>query len=373
VIFVPRALDGRNHPVPPPVHTTSSQSPAQSATAPPSPKPSATKSTKPPTTDYSQLGPKISSGIFKIIATGCPVGSRIGSAFLIGRHTAVASLSSLAGAGVIGLTNGSDTFAARVSGADLAHGIVILTLDHAAGGHVFGMDTANLATGDPVGIFGVPASGTQPALAQSTIGNTNATVMIGSTQITGLADTQATVDAGISGAPTLAANGHANGMVLLGPSNKMMIVSGETIKNATTRAGGTLPHASCQSALGPNLTPIGGSAPTATKSLFTQYFSGINSGHYHTAFSQLSQQLRSTGYQNYAKGWATSYDFDIVVHQANGSGAHVTFDSIFAKGKGPKGTKTCARWDIDYQFVTEAGRPVIAKALPHSGSIFRRC
>ena len=384
IVFVPRLLH-RAAPVPGPVTTaspaanrptaaapTSQQSPRSSAS--PSPSKSPSRSPTPQTTDYAKLGPKVASGILKVVASGCQTGgTMIGSAFLIGNRTAVASLSSLAGAEVIGLTNGHNTYAATVSGVDPARGIVILRLAQAPGGHVFSVDSATPATGDPVGSFGVAATGTKISLARSKINSPNAELVIGGSHVTDVADTGTTVDAGLSGAPTLAATGDANGMVLLDQSNKMMVVPGTTIKEAITKTGGKLPEVNCQRPLGPNLTPIAGSAPKPTKSLFTQYFGGINAGDYQAAFGQLSGQLRSSGYQNYVKGWTSSYDFNIVVHSASPTGAHVTFDSIFAKGRGPAGTDTCARWDIDYQFVEESGQRVINKALPHSGPIFRRC
>lgn len=381
VIFVPRLLHRGSQSVPPVTTSSPSASQPTTASAPPkpspnptSPEPTGTQSTKPPAPDYSKLGPKVSSGILKIIATGCPAGgSRVGSAFLIDSRTAVASLSSLAGANVIGVSNGSDTFAASVVGTDLVDGLVILKLDHAAGGHVFAVDDATPAVGDPVGTFGISAAGTKPGLITATVQTTGAGVTLGAYDVKGLAGTSATVDNGISGAPTLAANGDANGMVLLDSHGRMMIIPGTTIKEAASHPSGTLPATHCQNERGPSVTVISGSVDKADKSLFAQYFGGINSGDYRAAFGQLSQRLRSTGYQNYAKGWATTYDFNIVVHTASGSGAHVTFDSIFEQGKGPQGTTTCARWDIDYQFVTEGGSPVIDKALPHSGSIFRPC
>lgn len=373
IIFVPRVLH-RPAPVPapPPVPTptTMSQSPQPTPSAvTPSPKPSPT----PPPPDYKKLGPQVSSGILKVVASGCSNGgSRIGSAFLISKTTAVASLSSLAGVGVIGLSNGHDTFAASVSAADPAHGVVILKLDRSARGHVFAVDNTSYATHDPVGTYAVSAHGTKPSLIHSKITATGAATTIAGTRVGGLSATSARVDAGSSGAPTLAADGHANGMVLLDSSDKMLIVSGTTIKE-TLNAHRSLPAAHCSTILGPGVSPIAGSSSGSVKSLFTRYFGGINSGNYRTAYGQLSRQLRSTGYHDYAKGWATSYDFNIVVHKASSSGAHVTFDSIFAKGKGPKPTLTCARWNIDYQFVNENGGPVINRAAPHSGSIWRKC
>lgn len=316
----------------------------------------------------------MSSGILKVVASGCQdAGSRVGSAFLISKDRAVASLSSLAGAKVIGLSDGNKTIPASVSAADPKHGVVVLKLDRPTSGHVFTLDKTTFNSGDPIGTYGVTVKSTRPSLNQTKINSADADAVIAGTKITGLADTQASADAGMSGAPTLTADGHANGMVLLDSSNSMLIVPGRTIGAAVDRHSGSLPRTSCSLTAGPDATVINGSAGKRVKAMLQRYFGGINSGNYPKAFKQLSRRLRAGGFRGYQKGWATSYDFNIVVHKATASSAYVTFDSIFEKGKGPKGSGTCARWDIDYRFVTEGGAPAIDKANPHAGAIWRKC
>jgi hypothetical protein len=292
---------------------------------------------------------------------------------LINTNTAVASLSSLAGATVIALTDGDRTVRATVSAVDRAHGIIVLRLHSPLSGHVFTVDTPTLETGDPVGTYGVTVKGHRPTLTETKITETDAETRIAGLTVTGLAATRESVDAGLSGAPTLSADGHANGMVLLDPSNTVMIIPGRAIAAAVRKHGGSLPANGCSRPLGPSATMINGSAGQRVHAMLQRYFSGINSGDYPSAFSQLSRRLQAGGFQGYRDGWATSYDFNIVVHRATATSAHVTFDSIFEKGKGPKGSGTCARWDIDYQFVIEGGSPAIDRANPHSGPIWRKC
>lgn len=286
---------------------------------------------------------------------------------------AVASLSSLAGAKVIGVSDGHKTIPASVSSADPRHGVVVLKLDHPTDGQVFALDNATFKAGDPIGTYGVTAKGTRPSLSQAKINSVGADAMIAGTNVTGLADTRATVDAGMSGAPTLTADGHADGMVLLDSSNSMLVVPGRAITAAASKHGGSLPKVRCSLTIGPDATVINGPAGKRVKAMLQRYFGGINSGDYPKAFKQLSQRLEAGGFQSYQDGWARTYDFNIVVHQATASTAYVTFDWIFEKGKGPRGSGTCARWDIDYQFVTEGGGPAIDKATAHSGAIWRKC
>ena len=379
VIIVPRVVH-QSSPAPapaPPTQTSASQQPSPvqspSQTASASPTPASPTPSKAP--DYGRLGAQVSSGILEIVSSGCRSagGSMIGSAFLINNRTAVASLSSLAGADVIAVSNGTDTVTASVAGTDRADGLVIVKLDHAVRGHVFTIDDATPVVGDPVGAYGFSTSVRKPALVMTRVRSVGAAVKVGSSTVGGLAATTATtVDNGVSGAPTLAADGHANGMALLDAHRRMMIIPGKTIKEAIAHPSGKLPTTHCTQR-GASETTMSVSGTQSVDDMFEWYFTGINSGDYRTAFDQLSSQLQATGYSNYAKGWATSYDFNIVVHKASGSGAYVTFDSIFAKGKGPSPALTCARWDIDYTFTHEGGKPVINKAEPHSGSIWRKC
>ncbi|GAB3919201.1 hypothetical protein GCM10011575_29660 [Microlunatus endophyticus] len=380
VVIIPRVANQASPapqpvPAPPPSAQSSAPqpSPSRSATASTSPTPASPTPSRTP--DYGRFGAQVSSGILEIVGSGCLSGggSMVGSAFLINNRTAVAALSSLAGADVIAVSNGSDTFAASVAGTDLVDGLVILKLDHPVSGHVFPVDAVSPAVGDPVGSYGIDTSTTKPALVKARVQGTGAAVKLGSYEVKGLASTTAVVDNGISGAPTLAANGHANGMVLLDSRGRMMIVSGKAIKEAVAHPSGSLPATHCKDQRGPSSTTISVSGTKPVDDMFVSYFTGINSGDYRSAFGQLSSQLQATGYSNYAKGWATSYDFNIKVRKATGSGAHVTFDSIFAKGKGPSPSLTCARWDIDYTFTHEGGKPVINKAEPHSGSIWKKC
>lgn len=384
VVFIPPALNrGTAGPAAP--ATTGDPQPTTANSQRPTPTPSGLASRSPAANppvvpksaarpDYRKLRSQVTSGILKVVASGCQdAGSRVGSAFLINKNTAVASLSSLAGAKVIGLSDGHKTIPASVSAADPRHGIVILRLARPTSGHVFALDNGTFKAGDPVGTYGVPIKGSRPALIEAKINSTGADAVIAGTKVTGLADAQASVDAGMSGAPTLTADGHANGMVLLDPSDAMLIISGSTITAAAAQQSGSLPKARCSVTVGPDATVINGSAGRRVRSMLQRYFGGINSGDYPTAFQQLSQRLQAGGFQAYQQGWVSTYDFNIVVHKATASTAYVSFDSIFEKGKGPTGSGTCARWDIDYQFVTEGGGPVIDRADPHSGPIWRKC
>jgi hypothetical protein len=355
-----------------------SLSPAPTATGSPTPKPSIS-TPKPvssaPAPDDKKLGQQVSTGILKVVASGCRnVGSRVGSAFMIGKDTAVASYGSLAGARVIALTDGTKTIPAHVSNADAQHGVVVLKLDRPIDGHVFSVDAVSPKQGDSTKAFGVKITGTQPEPAQAKITDVGVETLIGTTNVTGLANTEARVDGGMSGAPTVADNGHATGMVLVGPTGgTMMIVPGQSVA-AAIKNGGSLPAANCSDVAGPDATVIEGGGNSKVRSALQDYFGGINSGDYSAAYRRLSNAGRGgTSYQDHVDGWATSYDFNIVVHKATGSSAHVSFDSIFTQGRGPKGSATCARWDIDYQFVNSSSGLLINKAAPHSGRIWTRC
>lgn len=340
----------------------------------PRPKPRPTASTQ-PVPDYQALAKQQGSGVFKIVATGCDQGSQLGSAFLIDDRTAVTSYAVVAGSKVAALISGSTTVGAKIAAVDADSGVAVLKLDRAVDGHVFKISAATPQAEHPVGLLGVSARGRSVRLVESAITETDLEDGVSGRTVGGLGRADADVDPGMSGGPTLDADGRANGMALGGSEEgPLMIISGKVIKEAVS--GRPEPEKpACSEPYGPPVTAIGGRPPRRVQELFRGYFGGINTGDYRKAYEHIGPAGRTKrGYAAYRDGWISSYDFNIVVHSASRRGARVTFDSIFLPGHGPKASITCARWDIDYTFVEEDGRLLINKAEPHRGrSEWRPC
>jgi hypothetical protein len=333
----------------------------------PKPKPRSTTSST-PEANYPELTEQVGSGVFKVVATGCDDGSRIGSAFLVGERTAVTSYAVLAGAGAAALTTGSTTVGAKITASDPDRGVAILQLDRAVGGHVFDVAEVVPKVGHRVGQLGIKARGRAVDLTTAAITETETSDGVAGRTVSGLGRTDARIDPGLAGGPTLDASGRANGMALGGSgTGPLQVVSGTAISQ--TISSRPEPEAGdCTAAYGPDLTMIGGSPPRRVQEVFAGYFGGINSGDYRKAYDRLGPGNRSErGYADYRDGWLSSYDFNIVVHSSSRRGAHVTFDSIFLAGSGPTRSMTYARWDIDYAFAEEGGKLLINKADPHRG------
>ena len=326
-----------------------------------------------PGPDFTASADKVKSGVLRVFATGCGDGTRIGSAFLIGKKTAVTSYADVAGAKAIVLTNGDKTVPVTVRTADPDHGVVILHLGDAVDGHVFDLAKTPLEQGDPIAVLGDALHETAPRATTGEISATDQTVTVAGTSISGLAGAGIDYDGGWAGAPALDTDGRARGMVVAGPE-QTSIVPASAIK-AALKGHWDLPASTCTQTLGPEETQIGGHPTEAVEQLLSRYFGAINAGDYVTAYAQLGPGSKPAGTtrEEYFQGWSSSYDFNITVHANDRGGAHVSFDSIFEPGQGPAPSITCARWDIDYEFTDDNGQMLINKSQAHSGRIWHRC
>ncbi|HEY9291028.1 MAG TPA: hypothetical protein VIP98_07105, partial [Microlunatus sp.] len=374
-VLILQAVQAGNGPrVAPPVTPAVTVSPQRSESAGPSPSPSGTPTPSPtPPPDFDAIADAVKSGVVRVFATGCSDGTRIGSAFLVGKDTAVTSYAAVAGAKAIAITAGDETISATVRSADPEHGVVVLDLGDSVGGHVFDLSGEPLEKAGPTAVLGVPVDGSAPSVTAGEIADTDQTAEVAGTSVSGLATTSTHYDDGWAGAPTLAADGSASGMVVAGPQHPS-VVPAASVKAAL---GGhqDLPETKCSRVLGPDLTRIGGHPTDPVEQLLSTYFGGINTGDYATAYAQLGPGSRPAGTsrEDFYQGWTSSYDFNITVHSGDNDGAHVSFDSIFEPGRGPSPSISCARWDIDYEFISDNGRLLINKSQPHSGRIWHNC
>lgn len=325
--------------------------------------------------DFKALAGEVGSGVFSVVASGCGDGSKIGSAFLIGKKTAVTSWAVVDGANVAALTSGSEVVAAEVRAASPESGVAILQLDHEIDGHVFTVADEAPEVGDPVGLLGVESGTRKVSMTTSEITETDVALDPQSMVLAGVAKAGVEIDPGRGGGPTLNADGEANGMALGGTKpGSLLVVGGSELADAIDGAW-PQPTANCDKPTGPNVTVVAGDAPDAVRELFNDYFGGINTADYRQAYDRLGPLSRSENdFDGYRAGWVSSYDFDITVHQATSRRAHVTFHSVFQAGKGPAKKLTCARWNVDYTLTKDDGRLLINKAEGHDGGkLWRPC
>ena len=123
-----------------------------------------------------------------------------------------------------------------------------------------------------------------------------------------------------------------------------------------------------------SLTSISGAAPKAMRKGLLAYFGGINRADYAAAWDAMGpvHHPRSAPLDGRTeRGWVSSYDFNIRIRSVSKRGstyrAWITFDSIFAFGRGPEPGLTCARWSMNYTFAADGSRLEINGNKAHGG------
>jgi trypsin-like peptidase len=324
--------------------------------------------TRPP--DFIPAFLQVNAGVLRVLATTC-AGSGVSSGFLIGRRTVVTALAAVAEPAAIVVLKGTRPIPATLRAIDPKRGLAVLRLAAAVPGHVFSIEALQLAPGRWVGVAGRPLG------SGVTVPSTHQVTATGKTSggMAGLALLDGAADAGLNGAPLIDTKGRAIGMIVPGGGTELLAVPGAALKAAAARPGNTNPRkASCNQSIGPKIaTTVYGDAPAPVRAALKRYFSAINSGDYNTAYDQLGPAARGVSRARAANGWRSTYDFNIQILAAHGSQAWVSFDSIFAAGKGPPGTSTCARWSLDYTFVESGGNALINRVQGHNRRLYRRC
>jgi S1-C subfamily serine protease len=328
---------------------------------------SPTPSTPP---DFGPAFTQVNTGVLRVLASTC-AGSGVSSGFLVSRRTVVTALAAVAEPAAITVQIGRVPVPATLRATDPKRGLAVLRLAEAVPGHVFSADGVQLAPGRWVGVVGRPLG------SGVTVPSSHRVVGLGkkSEGASGLAMLDGAVDPGLSGAPLIDTKGRAIGMIVPGAGTELLAVPGAALKAAVAKPANTNPKkASCGRPAGPRVaTPVAGDGPAAVRATLKRYFTAINTGDYNTAYDQLGPGSRGASRARAASGWRSTYDFNIQIRQAAGSEAWVTFDSIFAAGKGPPGTSTCARWSLVYTFVESGGKALINRVEGRDGRLYRAC
>jgi hypothetical protein len=344
-----------------------SAEPSVDITLDPTPSSSGSRPTKPP--DFNPAFAQVKSGVLRVIASSC-AGSGISSGFLVGQRMVVTALAAVAEPAAIVVRIGKRPVPATLVASDPKRGLALLRLSVSVPGHVFSAEGAQLAAGSWVGVVGRPVD-SGAAISSHRVTATGGTAG----GVAGLAVLDGAADPGLIGAPLIDRNGRVIGMVVPGDGAELLAVPGAALKAAAAKPANTKPkQASCDKPTGHKVeTALAGDAPTAVLATLTRYFSAINSGDYNTAYNQLGPAARGVSRARAARGWRSTHDFNIQIRAAAGSEAWVTFDSIFAAGIGPPGTRTCARWSLVYTFIESGGKTLINRVEGHGGPLYKPC
>ena len=132
---------------------------------------------------------------------------------------------------------------------------------------------------------------------------------------------------------------------------------------------------SCGRPIGPRIpTVITGDAPKAAKATLQRYFAGINTGDYDAVFDQFEPGTLKGSRREIEKGFRSTYDFNIRIEAWQGPNVWVRFDSIFAAGRGPRRSLTCARWSRVFVFGDSDGGTRIGRVENRAGvPMYRPC
>jgi Trypsin-like peptidase domain len=319
--------------------------------------------------DYRKAFGQVKSGVVRVLASSCG-GLGIGSGFLIDKRTVLTSLAVIGEPAAVVVMIGGKPVAVGLAATDPKRGLAVLRLPDSVSGYVFKPASRTLTAGGWAGVAGLPLAG-GAAISSHRVVSTGRTVA----GIAGLAIIDGGSDPGAVGAPAIDPAGRLLGMVLIGGGNQQAVVPAAAVVAAFGHPANSDPTpGSCGKPLGPKIpTAVAGDAPAAIKTTLGSYFGSINRGDYDTAYDQLGPAARRFSRAQAAAGWRSSYDFNIRIRAAAGAEAWVTFDSIFAAGRGPAGTSTCARWSLVYTFVESDGKARLNRVEARSGPLYHRC
>jgi hypothetical protein len=330
------------------------------------PKPDRPNTATPPP-DLTGVFGRVRSGTMRLVASTCS-GTGIGTAYLTGARTAVAALGSVDRAvGVAVLVRGRPV-PATVRSVSPKTGLATLRLARSVAGYHFALGAAP-TVGQSVGVVGVPVAGTAPKL---TMAEVTATGERGS-GLSGLVALKGAADRGLSGAPVVDGSGSGVGMVVADQDETgLKAVPATALDGAKTKSPD---EGDCGRPQGPQIpTVITGDAPEAFQSTLQQYFDGINTGDYDAVFDAFEPGVLRGSRSRIEEGFRSTYDFNVRIAAWQGPNVWVRFDSIFAEGKGPRSSLTCARWSRVFVFRESNGRARIRRVENHFGTpLFRAC
>ncbi len=167
--------------------------------------------------------------------------------------------------------------------------------------------------------------------------------------LSGLVALKGAADLGLSGAPVVDGSGVVVGMVVADEDETgLKAVPAPTLGRASPSAPD---KGSCGRPMGPQIpTVITGDAPEAAKATLQRYFAGINTGDYDAVFDAFEPGTLRGSRSEIEQGFRSTYDFNIRIEAWQGPNVWVRFDSIFAAGRGPRRSLTCARWSRVFVF-----------------------
>ena len=350
---------------PPATSPAGSDEPSLDPTIMPKPDPPNTASPPP---DLAGVFARVRSGVVRVLASTC-TGTGVGTGFLTDTRTAVTALVSVDRAVAVVVVVRGRPIPATVRSVSPVTGLATLRLARPVAGYHLALGEAVPTVGQQVGVVGVPVASTAPKLTKAAV---TATDERGS-GLSGLVALKGSADLGLSGAPVVDGSGGVVGMVVADDDETTLkAIPATTLNGAATQS----PDAgSCGRPSGPRIpTVITGDAPEASKATLQRYFTGINTGDYDAVFDAFEPGVLKGSRSEISKGFRSTYDFHIRIEAWQGQNLWVRFDSIFAAGRGPRRSLTCAHWSRVYIFADSDGGTRIGRVENRTGvPVYRAC
>ena len=350
---------------PPATSPAGSDEPSLDPTILPRPDPPTTASPPP---DLAGVFARVRSGVVRVLASTC-TGTGVGTGFLTDARTAVTALVSVDRAVAVVIVVRGRPIPATVRSVSPVTGLATLRLARPVAGYHLALGEAAPTVGQQVGVVGVPVASTAPKLTKVAV---TATDERGS-GLSGLVALKGSADLGLSGAPVVDGSGGVVGMVVADEDETgLKAVPAGTLDRAARKKPG---KGSCGRPSGPQIpTVITGDAPEASKATLQRYFAGINTGDYDAVFDAFEPGTLKGSRSEIEKGFRSTYDFHIRIEAWQGQNVWVRFDSIFAAGRGPRSSLTCARWSRVFVFGDSDGGTRIGRVENRTGvPLFRAC
>lgn len=364
-----------------PPDATSAAQPTPSTTASTNPSSSPTQNSA---TAFADLYKEVSDGILRIDTTACSDGG-VGTGFLVAPDLIATAGHVVDGAISIVLRQDKDTTTGTVVGFDRQSDLALVRSSKPLTGHVFSLSSTNPDVGVDVAAIGYPLAGPE-SLSKGAISGLDRPVTTQTASLTGLLQTDVTLNPGNSGGPLLLADGTVVGVI------EAKEQAGDHIGYAipTSSARGQLEAwqrapapirtgAACSSPVGPSTVPTqvfdtsGSADGPDIASAFSAYVGGINHGNYSAAYAVLSPTAQAnTSYATFSQGTRSSYIVQLELSNVALAGtskdtAEVHFVSLQDPSLGPSG-QSCSDWRMTYTMTRGTGGWLIDTAVPHSGS-----
>lgn len=342
--------------------------------------------TQPPSTgpaggeaEFAATFEQVRTGVARVRASTCE-GTGAGSGFLVAEDRVATAAHVVAGAVTVSVETDAGTQVATVESIDAGRDLALLRLPAPGPGHVFDLADDDPGPGTAVAVLGHPLDG-DLSISRGTVSGLHREITTDVGTFSGMMQTDAALNPGDSGGPVILADGRVVGVAsATAPDHPGLGFAVEASRAtpwfAHPSTDGPTATPVCETPLGPDHTteiaPPGSSDWAAEVALtFTRYFGGINTGDYGLAWAQLSPDLGTAlGLDEFAAATRSSYDFDIVVHEASYEAGRAEvwlgFTSIQDPSLGPTPGEACTFWSLDYVLLEQAdGSFLIDEAQGH--------